>query len=607
MKDENKVELYYQQKVDENKLEVEKIIGKQKKILFVRVVAFLFALTSLFIFDFWQNIVIAFFSFSVFTIAVNLDLRLKRTLKYHEQVLNVLRKELGVSINHSCFFEKVDDVKLSGHNYASDLDIFGENSLFHFIDRTITRFGSQALIDWLKFPSGQFVVEQRQAAVKEISRKPNYIMDFIARTRPQKLTVDVSKIVQEFQKQKFSFGRFALTMFCAVVNFYSLFLFFSDAISFGVLMVVVFLNGTVVYGFLWKRQIKTVRNMEINTKELNQYVGLISLVENGNFEGAFLREMKRQLIISGETVSNRIYKLSVYNKRFEYRMNLIFHLFVNYIIYFDVVQLLCFDKWIKKNSTQIPDWFNTLGNFEALVCFANLAFKFPKWTFPKVEDKGVTLILENVGHPLIPKDKNVVNDFRTELEANFQIITGSNMAGKSTFLRTVGINVVLALAGAPVCATNAVVPFVILFSSMRIKDSLIESISTFQAELERVTKVLDLSEKPEKLFVLFDEPLRGTNSEDRFYGVSALIKQLIKNKISGIVATHDLRLTSAFHGLSKSVSNFHFDISVVGQEYTFDYKLKEGVCSTFNASMLLKKIGLELDKEEAVEKDNKVQ
>lgn len=594
MKNVNEVINYYLSEIELKKAEIAKILNQKRRILVIRVLSFLFAILSLFVFDFWQNVGISFLFLSVFTFAVNWDLRLKKKLNYFNKVLTVLQKELDVKQNNSFFFNKADDYTEGNHDYASDLDIWGENSLSHFIDRTVTKFGKETLTKWLEHPADEAEVKLRQNAVKEISVDPDYIIEFISQLEEKKLEADVNKIVVEFQKQKFSILKFVVTLFCSGINLSCFFLFLFGNLPFGVFLVIVFFNSALVYELLWKRQIKTVRELEINSKELNRYAGLLKLIEKKDFKAEMLRKIKLHLSSKNEPVSKRIYHLSVYNKRFDYRLNFIFQICVNSLIYFDIIQLKFFDNWIKKNSNEIKIWFDALGKFEALICFSNLSFKNPDWTFPQVENKAAELYLENAGHPLIHADKRVVNDFKIELNGNFKIVTGSNMAGKSTFLRTVGINIVLGLSGAPVCATKAVIPFVRLYSSMRIKDSLTENISTFQVELERVKDILKLSASGEKLFVLLDEPLRGTNSEDRFYGVSALVKQLISNGTSGVLATHDLRLTSAFEDLPYNVSNYHFDISVVGQDYTFDYKLKEGICRTFNASLLLKKIGLDL-------------
>lgn len=586
---------YYLSEIELKKSKIALLLNQRKRMSVIRVLFFLFALFSLFVFGFWQNTIISFLFLSLFVIAVNLDLRLKKKLNYFNRVLKVLQKELDVTQNNSFFLDEVDDHREGEHDYASDLDILGENSLFHFIDRTVTKFGKETLTEWLKYPANEGEVGLRQDAVREISKEASYLIEFNSHIEEKKLQVDINKIVKEFGKQEFSTRKFVFTLFCLVINLICFFLFLFNVVSFGVFLIIVFLNSWLVYGLFWKRQISTVKNLEINSKELNRYAGLFKLMEKKDFKAEMLQKIKFLLSPKNEPVSRIINQLSIYNKRFELRMNLVFHICVNSMFYFDIIQLKFFDNWIKRNSNEIKVWFDTLGKFEALVCFSNLNFKNPDWNFPKVEDKGNELFLGNAGHPLIHRDKRVVNDFEIELDGNFKIITGSNMAGKSTFLRTVGVNIVLGLCGAPVCASKAVIPFIRLYSSMRIKDSLTENISTFQAELERVKNILKLSESGQKLFVLLDEPLRGTNSEDRFLGVSALVKQLIMNKTSGILATHDLRLTTAFHNLPENVSNAHFDISVVNHDYAFDYKLKEGICKTFNASLLLRKIGLDLD------------
>lgn len=596
-KNVNQVINYYRSEIERNKAGVAKILNQKRRILVIRALSFLFAILSLFFFDFWQNAGISFLFLSIFTFAVNRDLRLRKKLDYFNRLLIVFQKELDVTQNNSFFVNKVDKNEEGTHAYTSDLDILGEDSLFHFIDRTVTKFGKETLTEWLKHPADPSEVELRQDAVKEMGANPDDIIELISQIEEQKLEVDINRMVGEFQKQKFSMLKFVVTLCCSGINLSCFFLFFFNVIPFVFFLLIVFFNSALVYEFLWKQQIRTVKNLEISSKELARYAELLKLIERTDFKTELLQKIRLQFSEKNDQVSTCIHKLSVYNKRFDYRLNLVFHMCVNAIIYFDIIQFKFFDAWIKENSNKIKNWFDTLGKFEALVCLSNLSFKNPDWTFPDVENNTDELYLENAGHPLIHRDKRVVNSFGIELDGNFKIITGSNMAGKSTFLRTVGINIVLALSGGPVCATKAIIPSVKLYTSMRIKDSLSENTSTFQAELERVKSILKLSELGQKLFVLLDEPLRGTNSEDRFLGVSALVKQLISNKTSGILATHDLRLTTAFQYLPRKVSNYHFDISVVNQDYAFDYKLKEGVCKTFNASLLLKKIGLDLDSE----------
>jgi DNA mismatch repair ATPase MutS len=209
-----------------------------------------------------------------------------------------------------------------------------------------------------------------------------------------------------------------------------------------------------------------------------------------------------------------------------------------------------------------------------------------------VTDDWSVFSAEEMGHPLIPAGRRISNDFSVEGHGKAIVITGSNMSGKSTFLRTCGINAVLAFAGAPVCASAFTVSHVRLHSSMRISDSLEENISSFYAELRRLRSIISAAENDPKVFLLLDEILRGTNSDDRYMGSVALIKQITGYGSVALVATHDLRLAGLENELPVAIENYHFDVKVSGEELFFDYKLTPGVCSSFNASLLMKKMGI---------------
>src|SRR6202012_2420785 len=213
------------------------------------------------------------------------------------------------------------------------------------------------------------------------------------------------------------------------------------------------------------------------------------------------------------------------------------------------------------------------------------------------EGNAYTVSAKQIAHPLININSRVANDYELSDTFKIDIITGSNMAGKSTFLRTIGINTVLALCGAPVCADSMEVSVITLISYMRIKDSLNESTSTFKAELDRLQMLLAAVEKDPKVFFLIDEMLRGTNSVDKYLGSKAVIEQLISKKAVGMVATHDLQIAQLEQQYPDYVRNFYFDIQVVNGEMLFDYKIKHGECKTFNASLLLKQIGIDVDAE----------
>jgi DNA mismatch repair ATPase MutS len=242
----------------------------------------------------------------------------------------------------------------------------------------------------------------------------------------------------------------------------------------------------------------------------------------------------------------------------------------------------------------VQQWFHTLAEMEALCSLATLRFNNPTWCFPVFSSKPGTLITTALGHPLIEHRKRVCNDFSTGGTGQLSLITGSNMAGKSTFLRSAGINIVLAMMGAPVCASSFELYPVQACSSMRISDNLEESTSTFYAELKKLKYIIDAVNRGETIFILLDEILRGTNSADRHAGSKALIRQLLLHKATGMIATHDLELAKMADAFPGQLHNYHFDEQVAGDELYFDYKLKAGVCHSMNASLLMKKIGIEM-------------
>lgn len=248
----------------------------------------------------------------------------------------------------------------------------------------------------------------------------------------------------------------------------------------------------------------------------------------------------------------------------------------------------------KRNQQNIADWFDTLGKLEAVNSLSTLYFNHPEWCFPELRAAHFSIQGEEVGHPLINKQKRVANPIKIDESGELMLITGSNMAGKSTYLRSIGINVVLTMTGSVVCAKAFSLSPVQLITSMRISDNLEENTSTFYAELKKLKTVIEKVNNNEKVFILLDEILRGTNSLDRHTGSVALTKQLIKHNAAGIIATHDVELAKLKEDYPANILNYHFDAQVSNDELFFDYQLKEGICSSINASILMKKIGIEL-------------
>jgi DNA mismatch repair ATPase MutS len=280
--------------------------------------------------------------------------------------------------------------------------------------------------------------------------------------------------------------------------------------------------------------------------------------------------------------------------RFDFRLNVFIFIPLNAFLLWDLWQMHGLNQWRERNRKGVTQWMDALGTMEALGSLALLHFNRPDWCFPEIGEGSFEYAAKGLGHPLIPEGKRVANDFEARGQGQLELVTGSNMAGKSTFLRTAGVNMVLAMAGAPVCASSCRVSKASVVSSMRIADNLEDSTSTFYAELKKLRSIIDKVKRHEPVFILLDEILRGTNSRDRLTGSRALVRQLVREGAVGIIATHDLELANMAEELPGHVHNYYFDVQFHGNELDFDYTLRKGICTTKNAEVLMRQIGIEL-------------
>jgi DNA mismatch repair ATPase MutS len=278
-------------------------------------------------------------------------------------------------------------------------------------------------------------------------------------------------------------------------------------------------------------------------------------------------------------------------KKIDWRSNLLVNLILQIFFVWDLRLVISLNEWKRKNRNQFKDWFSVIAEMEVAVSLASLIHNEPEWCFPEVDDNYFHFAAEQIGHPLLPVTTRIPSDFSMEGIGKIALITGSNMAGKSTFLRSLGVNTVLALMGAPVCARQMSLSEVKLMSSMRVADNLAENTSTFYAELKKIQYIIESVNKKEKVFILLDEVLRGTNSTDRHKGSKALVRQLLQNGAIAVMATHDTELAHS-ESMNPSVSNCHFEGKIQDEELYFDYKIKPGISDSLNATTLMKKIGI---------------
>ena len=483
------------------------------------------------------------------------------------------------------------------HPYANDLDIFGRASLFQYINRTTSEMGSSQLADYLKQPAELNLILERQRALKELSSKTLWLQDLQATGRKQRITFSTKKRLNEWMKEPVSFSNFKhwkwLRYLLPLIIVSVVTSYIADWVGDGLFYFTLLIFALLAY------QINKIvapihEKLSRVASELNILSASIAQIEDEHFESPLLKELQSVFIEENKKASDDIYDIKKILDKLDLRYNLVLSAPLNLLLLWNLQQMLDLEKWKERQKDSLDIWFDTLARFESLSSLAVLHFNHPEWIFPNIKEDYFSIEGTNIGHPLIPENKRVDNYIDISNNSKLMLVTGSNMAGKSTYLRSIGINVVLAMAGSPVCATAFSLSHVNVISSMRITDNLEESTSTFYAELKKLKTIIEKVNNGERVFILLDEILRGTNSLDRHTGSKALIKQLIKKQAAAIIATHDLELANMKEEFHDNILNYHFDVQVSNEELYFDYRLKPGVCNSLNASILMKKIGIEL-------------
>lgn len=547
----------------------------------------------------WLTELTFFFIVIVFALLVRKQSRLEKEKQYFHRLKEINKNEIStLSFGKNLYSdgtEWIDD----HHYYSSDLDIFGPSSLFQLINRCVTMAGNRLLGEWFSAPGEKERIVERHEAIKEISSDVKWIQHFQALLLNARETKDQTiKHLLGYLASTGSIGGKVLPGYLKIAPLLFLIL-LAAAFYVQFLWVVVIVMALVnrLFIVLYKQRIVTT-TVAINkvASVLETYSLAIAEIEGREWKSPLTIRLSGYLR-SGNSISysSQVRRLSALIHRLDLQAPGLIIFALNTACAWQVRQYLAVEDWKQTNHLNVKKAFDIIGEFEAILSLGMVHINYPKWCFPEiVEDTYFTLDIKQAGHPLLGEESRVTNNFNLTNELKIDIVTGSNMAGKSTFLRTLGVNTVLALAGAPACAEWMRITPMTLFSYMRIKDSLAESTSTFKAELNRLRLLLDVLAKPGKVYFLIDEMLRGTNSEDKFRGSKAVIEKLIDLRAAGIVATHDLQLAELTHKYPDYIRNFYFDIQVVGNEMMFDYKLKEGACTTFNASLLLSRLGIEV-------------
>ncbi len=484
------------------------------------------------------------------------------------------------------------------HPYANDLDIFGKASLYQYTNRTQSEQGNSCYADWLQQPADGVTILQRQEAVKELAPQFQWRQQLQAHGIEQPISIATEKKITDWiaEPDKFSnkTGWKLLRWIYPAVALCMVVLFLTDIIS-GVFFSAAWLIFFLFSGWISKAIAAQYMQLNKMVPEVSTLSNTAGWIEKITFNAGYLKAIQAHFTKGGLPSSVAIKQLKNILDNFDLNLNMLFMILVNPFILWNLQTIFRLEQWRADHKTKVPQWFMALAQMEAICTLAGIHFNHPIWAFPVIDaQQHGNLQTTGLAHPLIPEEKCVTNDFSSLGTARVALITGSNMAGKSTFLRSIGVNTVLAMTGSAVCAVTMKISVMRIISSMRVADNLQESTSTFYAELKKLQYIIENVNRHEKVFVLLDEILRGTNSLDRHTGSKALVKQLIKKEAVAVLATHDVELAQLQPTYPGNIHNYHFDAQIAGEELYFDYKLKEGICQSINASILMKKIGIEL-------------
>ncbi len=488
----------------------------------------------------------------------------------------------------------------SDHSYSLDLDIFGQGSLFQWINTTNTYFGKLSLKDLLThLDKERAQIRKRQQAIAELAEKLDWRQRFqVEGMFSQTRTNNPARLINWAEKKEKMFDKswkVYLLCFLPVTTVILAFLAFTmpEVPNSTPLIPLLIQLVIIAYGY---KKINHIFDATCNYKKVIKiYQCQLMLLESAKFKSKYLNDLKSDLFNrKGHLASIQIKNLGKIVDMMELRYNPLYHFILNSIFLWDYQTLIALEKWKDESGKYLRNWLQAIGQIEALSSLAIIRHDHPDWGFPEIVDERYFFSSKEMGHPLLSNEDRVCNDLNFQGAGNILIITGSNMSGKSTLLRTVGINLVLAYAGSVVSAKEFKCSVMDIYSSMRVNDNLEKSISSFYAELLRIKMIIEASKKGKPMIFLLDEIFRGTNTKDRHIGAKTVLRNLSREGVMGLVSTHDLELGDLEMEKRLEMKNYHFRESYEEDKIIFDYKLRDGVSTTSNAIYLMKMVGIEI-------------
>lgn len=596
----NQIKAYYGRRIELFSEQLNQIQEQIRRTSIWRVAVFLITIVGIYfgaVQDSWPALLsVLALGTTVFILLMLRHIRLFREKHRNNQLLQFNRTEWELMDGNT---ESKDEGQLfmdPNHPFAGDLDVFGKRSLFQLIDRCVTWLGKKRLSETLLYPlKRKSELMQRQQAIEELKNLPEWRQEFQALGQEEmRDAVALNKL--------FQWAGSTTTNFRNVWN--KLMLVVNPLV--GISVIVLISSGLITEGWFWiflvLPMINLMPKMSLINKEhallgkqtelLETYTFLFEKIQEQEFHSDLLVTIRKSLAGKEASANQAFQKLAAISKAFDYRLNFLVGIIMDVFFLWDMLQVMKLEQWKKQYGPELDAWFAELARLDELNSWAGFAYNFPDTCVPQLAEADFNLEGSNLRHPFINEKKCVGNPVSVNGWGQFQVITGANMAGKSTYLRTIGVNMLLAMAGAPVLADSFNFTPGQLFTGIKTTDSLQDGASYFFAELKRLKEMMDRLQEGEPLFIILDEILRGTNSKDKQKGSKALLKQLIRYQASGLVATHDLSLGELAEEFPNNIVNKRFEVEITGQEMVFDYSLKEGVSQNLNASFLIKKMGI---------------
>lgn len=522
----------------------------------------------------------------LFLLTRHSGLQYRRDLKRQLIALNEI--ELAVLNRNFNELPEGNEYKNDTHFYSQDIDLFGKGSFFQYANRTALKGGADYFANVL-LSNNIDTITSKQEAIKELSNLPTWRQQFAAIASLVKTEVSSSSVIS-WMKQYTAFVPSFFSWFPLVFSIISSLLLGSYFFGFvsGYIVFFWFLLGLGISGVFFKK----VNRLSAHTSQIQstfqQYSRLIHQIESQHFKATLLQE-KSSNISQSPKASQVLKQFSRNLNALDQRNNMLIGIVTNGFMLRDLKQSLVIERWIASHKEQVEQWFEVIHFFDAYASLGNFSYNHPSYSFPIITSENPLLKVDKGAHPLLDPATAIYNDFEIQAE-NFFIVTGANMAGKSTFLRTVALQIVMANVGLSTNAKASTYHPIKLITSMRTTDSLTDDASYFFSELQRLKYIVEAI-KDHRYFIILDEILKGTNSTDKAEGSKKFIEKLVKSKASGIIATHDLSLCDTATQFEQ-VKNYYFDAEIKNDELFFDYTFKEGICQNMNASFLLKKMGI---------------